>query len=99
MNLEDEVEAEPGSTALDLAVLAGNEQTAPVLAGDTLYAASRVLETHDHNENAGIVRFKLVGLKNEPPNRLLSRGVNLFEDKFDSKVFEIERDVLLTKRV
>jgi len=72
---------------------------APVLAGDTLYAASRVLETHDHNENAGIVRFKLVGLKNEPPNRLLSRGVNLFEDKFDSKVFEIERDVLLTKRV
>jgi ankyrin repeat protein len=32
MNGEDGVEATPGSTALDLAVLAGNEQTAPVLA-------------------------------------------------------------------
>jgi ankyrin repeat protein len=32
INGEDGVEATPGSTALDLAVLAGNEQTAPVLA-------------------------------------------------------------------
>lgn len=68
---------------------------APVLAGDTLYAASKVLEKRQHTPHAGLVRFKLVAVKNETPAGLLSRGVDLFQGKFDQKVFEIEREVLL----
>lgn len=71
---------------------------APVLAGDTLYAASRVIEKVDHNQQAGIVRFKLIAVKNETPSSLIGRGVDLFEGKFDQRVFEIERTVLLPKR-
>ena len=70
----------------------------PVLGGDTLYAASRVIETRDHNERAGIVRFHLVGVKNERPAALIGNGVDLFADRFAQKVFEIERAVLLPKR-
>ena len=70
----------------------------PVLGGDTLYAASQVLETRDHNERTGVVRFHLVGVKNQPPAALIHNGVDLFADKFEQKVFEIERTVLLPKR-
>src|SRR6185295_1216564 len=66
----------------------------PVLAGDTLYAASKILEKRDHKSGAGIVRFALVGVKNETPARLIHAGVDLFASKFDQKVFEIERKVL-----
>jgi 2-methylfumaryl-CoA hydratase len=71
--------------------------SSPVLAGDTLYAASRVIEKRDHKDRAGIVRFKLVGVKNVTPSDLLEAGVDLFEDKHESKVFEIERRILLPK--
>ena len=71
----------------------------PVLAGDTLYAASRVVEKHDYNEQAGVVRFHLVGVKNERPAALMAAGRHLFDDRFEQKVFEIERAVLLPKRV
>jgi 2-methylfumaryl-CoA hydratase len=71
----------------------------PVLAGDTLYAASRVIEKREYNDRAGVVLFALVGVKNETPSSLIRRGVNLFENKFDQKVFEIEREVLLPKGV
>ena len=70
----------------------------PVLAGDTLYAASRVIEKRDHSAEAGIVRFKLAGVKNDTPSSLLQRGVDLFDGKFDQKVFEIEREVLLPNK-
>jgi 2-methylfumaryl-CoA hydratase len=70
----------------------------PVLGGDTLYAASRVIATRDHNERAGVVRFQLVGVKNERPAALINSGVDLFADQFEQKVFEIERTVLLPKR-
>ncbi|HSE98741.1 MAG TPA: MaoC family dehydratase [Blastocatellia bacterium] len=70
---------------------------APVLAGDTLYAASRVMEKVEYNEKAGVVRFHLVGVKNEIPSRLIGSGVNLFEDRFEQKVFEIERALLLPR--
>ena len=70
----------------------------PVLAGDTLYAASRVIEKRDHSDRAGIVRFQLVGVKNERPAALMNQGMNLFEAKFEQKIFEIERTVLLPKR-
>jgi 2-methylfumaryl-CoA hydratase len=71
---------------------------APVLAGDTLFAASRVLEKRPHNEQSGVVKFHLVGVKNEKPASLRQAGVNLFQDKFAQKVFEIEREVLLPKQ-
>ena len=70
----------------------------PVLAGDTLFAASRVLGKRDFSEQAGIVHLKLIGVKNETPNRLIAAGADLFDGKFDQKVFEIEREVLLPKR-
>jgi 2-methylfumaryl-CoA hydratase len=70
----------------------------PVVGGDTLYAASRVIEKRDYNEQAGIVRFKLVGVKNIRPSALINEGIDLFEDKFKQKVFEIERAVLLPRR-
>ena len=69
----------------------------PVLAGDTLYAASKVIEKHDHSEQAGIVRFKLVGVKNERPATLGAAGLDLFEGRSGHKVFEIERAVLVPK--
>ena len=70
----------------------------PVVGGDTLYAASRVLEKLDRNSQTGLVRFKLVGVKNERPATLLDRGLDLFDGKFEQKVFEIERAILLPKR-
>jgi len=70
----------------------------PVLGGDTLYAASRVIEKRDYSAQAGIVRFHLVAVKNEKPASLVSRDVDLFEGKFAEKVFEIERAILLPKR-
>ena len=72
---------------------------APVFAGDTLYAASRVIEKRDYNDRAGIVRFKLIGIKNQTPAELLGAGVDLFDGKTEQKVFEIERSVLLPKRM
>jgi len=69
----------------------------PVLAGDTLFAASRVLEKRENNARSGIVRFKLVGVKNESSASLFKRGIDLFDGKFDEKVFEIEREVLLPR--
>ncbi len=71
---------------------------APVLAGDTLFAASQVLEKRDHNAQAGIVKFHLVGVKNDKPGVLMQAGIDLFKDKFAQKVFEIEREVLLPKQ-
>ncbi|MCI0488884.1 MAG: MaoC family dehydratase [Blastocatellia bacterium] len=71
---------------------------APVLAGDTLYSASRVIEKRDYNKQAGVIRFKLIGVKNERPAALLIAGVDLFEGKAPQKVFEIERAILLPKR-
>src|SRR5439155_13098284 len=37
-----------------------------VVAGDTLYATSKVLETKDHGEETGFVTFRLMGTKNVP---------------------------------
>lgn len=71
---------------------------APVIAGDTLYAASRVIEKRDYNQHAGMVRFHLVGVKNEGPGALVRGGVDIFDQKPEQKVFEIERTVLLPKR-
>jgi 2-methylfumaryl-CoA hydratase len=70
----------------------------PVVPGDTLYAASRVVEKSDHNYATGTVSFRLIGVKNERPASLLGSGVDLFADRHELKVFEIDRTVLLPKR-
>jgi hypothetical protein len=57
-----------------------------------------VIEKRDHNERAGIVKFHLVGIKNQTPGELISAGADLFGEKVEQKVFEIERAVLLPKR-
>jgi 2-methylfumaryl-CoA hydratase len=71
----------------------------PLLGGDTIYAASRVIETQSRDEQTGVIRFKLIGVKNERPATLLAAGLDLFDGRFDQKVFEIERTILLPKRV
>jgi hypothetical protein len=76
------------------------------VAGDTLYAASRVLRCEGLTSDYGSVTFKLVGTKNVKPAALLDEGLNLFaeelakadSDKLRDKVFEIERTVLMRKR-
>ena len=56
--------------------------TAPVFAGDTLYAESTVLETRPSDRpDAGIVKFKLVG-----------------KNQHGEQVLEIEREVLVKRR-
>jgi len=71
---------------------------APVLAGDTLFAASRVIEKRDYDRSAGIVTLQLLGIKNEKPADLMKRGIDLFAGQFPQKVFEIEREILLPKQ-
>jgi 2-methylfumaryl-CoA hydratase len=70
---------------------------APVLAGDTLFAASRVLEKREFSEQAGLVTFHLVGLKNTKPAAGERAGFDLFGGKVEERVFEIEHRVLLPK--
>jgi len=77
-----------------------------VVAGDTLYAASKVLDRRDAGDRWGEVTFRLVGVKNQRPDTLLDGGAELFEpelskdppDRIPNKVFEITRSVLVLKR-
>jgi len=70
---------------------------APVLTGDTLFAASKVIGKREHSDRAGIVRFHLIGIKNDEPYSLMETGFELFDGKPAQKVFEIERDVMLPR--
>jgi 2-methylfumaryl-CoA hydratase len=85
--------------------------TQPTIAGDTLYAVSRVLdrEPAPNGIEAGIVTFQLLGLKNLNGATALDHyGADLFvkennkrklgKDKIAEKVFEIERRLLIRKR-
>ena len=58
---------------------------AGVVAGDTLYAASKVLKTSSVSPGAGLVTFKLVGTKNVKPSALLDDGADLFTDELSKK--------------
>jgi 2-methylfumaryl-CoA hydratase len=76
-----------------------------VLAGDTLYAASKVLAKQDRGPDAGSVTLRVVGLKNTPARPLLDRGADLFTPelgktagKVPEKVVEITRTLLVRKR-
>jgi 2-methylfumaryl-CoA hydratase len=78
-----------------------------VVAGDTLFAASKVLAVTPHDGHSSFVTFRLVGVKNVPPAQLLAQGADLFgteltkadvTKKVKEKVFEIDRTVLMRKR-
>jgi 2-methylfumaryl-CoA hydratase len=76
-----------------------------VLAGDTLYAASKVLSTEARGPDAGTVTLRVVGLKNATARPLLDRGLDLFAPelgkttgKVPEKVVEITRTLLVRRR-
>lgn len=76
-----------------------------VLAGDTLYAASLVLEKEDRGPDAGLVTLRVIGVKNTPPRTLIERGDDLFtpelgktSERVVEKVVEITRTLLVRKR-
>jgi 2-methylfumaryl-CoA hydratase len=78
-----------------------------VVAGDTLFATSRVLEKKDHDDKTGFVTFRLIGTKNAPGAELLAEGKDLFTPelekkdanaKIKEKCVEITRTVLMRKR-
>jgi len=85
--------------------------TQPTMAGDTLYAVSRVLavEPGPAGLDSGIVTFQLIGLKNmNGASALDKHGADLFvkendkrklgKEKAPEKVFEIERRLLIRNR-
>ena len=76
-----------------------------VLAGDTLYAASKVIAKEPRGPHAGAVTLRIVGLKNTPARPLLDRGLDLFAPelgktagKVPEKVVEITRTLLIRRR-
>jgi 2-methylfumaryl-CoA hydratase len=76
-----------------------------VLAGDTLYAASRVVAKEARGKNAGAVTLRVVGLRNVPARVLLERGADLFtpelgktEGRVPEKAVEITRTLLVRRR-
>jgi 2-methylfumaryl-CoA hydratase len=78
---------------------------AGVVAGDTLFAASKVLGVTPHDAATSRVTFRLVGTKNQKPAALLASGADLFapelgkkEGKVTDKVFEIDRTVLMLNK-
>jgi 2-methylfumaryl-CoA hydratase len=76
-----------------------------VVAGDTLFAASKVIAKEPHDARTTKVTFRLVGTKNARPIDLLDKGekgAELFSpeltkeaSKVSAKVFEIDRTVLM----
>lgn len=76
-----------------------------VTAGDTLYAATKVLEADVVNERVGLVKLRHVGVKNIRPSELLEAGSDLFvpelgkpaEVRIAAKVFEITRTILVRR--
>jgi 2-methylfumaryl-CoA hydratase len=76
-----------------------------VVAGDTLYATTRVLEKRDHGPGAGIVTLRIVGTKNGSGealgdvDALFAPELGKKEGKMPDKVLEITRTLLMRKRV
>ena len=85
--------------------------TQPAVSGDTVAALSRVVatETLPNNDSAGIVTFQFIGVKNiSAAAALETYGADLFikendkqklsKEKISSKIFEIERRLLIKRR-
>ena len=78
--------------------------TGSVLAGDTLFAASRVLEKEVFDDQTGVLTLRVVGTKNVGARALLTKGAALFEPELPKtegrvpeKVVEITRKVLVRR--
>jgi 2-methylfumaryl-CoA hydratase len=82
--------------------------TQPVVAGDTLYAVSRVLRKEEGPPalEAGLVTLQLIGVKNLSGEEALQRyGAALFQKELSKprsarlpeKVFEVERRLLVKR--
>jgi 2-methylfumaryl-CoA hydratase len=76
-----------------------------VLAGDTLYAATKVLAKEERGPDAGSVTLRVIGLKNTTARPLLDQGMDLFAPelgkttgKVPEKVVEITRTLLVRRR-
>jgi 2-methylfumaryl-CoA hydratase len=85
--------------------------TQPAVSGDTVAALSRVVATEvlPNNDAAGIVTFQFIGVKNiSAAAALETYGADLFikendkqklsKEKLSSKIFEIERRLLIKRR-
>ena len=85
--------------------------TQPAVSGDTVAAMSRVIatETLPNTDSAGIVTFQFIGVKNiSAAAALETYGADLFikendkqklsKEKISSKIFEIERRLLIKRR-
>jgi 2-methylfumaryl-CoA hydratase len=95
-----------GNVLWDLGLDAGAHPNG-VVAGETLYATSKVLSKKERDAHTGEVTFRLVGTKNVPGARLLSSGADLFTPelekkdaatKIKEKCVEITRTVLMRRR-
>lgn len=93
-----------GNALWDLGLDEG-AHTSGVLAGDTLFAATKVLAKDEWSPHAGSVTLRVVGLKNAPPRGVIERGADLFtpelgktEGKVKEKVVEITRTLLVRRR-
>lgn len=80
--------------------------TQPTVAGDTLYAVSRVLAKKDGPVGCGILTLQLIGVKNMTGETAVNQyGSALFEKETEKdrngriphKIFEIERRLLVKK--
>ncbi|XYH99141.1 MaoC family dehydratase [Sorangium sp. So ce1128] len=75
-----------------------------VLAGDTLFAASKVIAREEAGAGAGSLTLRIVGVKNTPPRALLAQGADLFtpelgktDGRVKEKVVEITRTLLVRR--
>lgn len=76
-----------------------------VFGGDTLYAATKVLDRRVINDYLGVVRMRHVAVKNALPAALLQAGADLFSPELPKtvalgvpeKVFEITREILVRR--
>lgn len=74
------------------------EFDAPVVAGDTLYAASKVVEVREHGDRTVVLTLRVAGTKNIPAGALIERGVDLFANHdVDGRVVSFTRTVLARK--
>lgn len=79
--------------------------TGSVLAGDTLFSATKVLAKEALDERTGAVTLRVVGTKNTPARALLAKGASLFEPELPKtegrvpeKVVEITRRLSVARR-
>lgn len=92
-----------GNAVWDLGLDAGAHPNG-TLAGDTLFAASRVVSKEELGPNAGAITLRIVGTKNRRPAELYADGklfdieLDKTEGKIPEKVVEITRRLLVRRR-